>query len=102
MDSERYEMTMCLTAAAYDAWVQRAKCRRQQPCIAVIESRIFRRVGLIAELLSNPPEIESQLTSRHDQDHVSETSRSRFFPAPCLSVPKVRISGSTLVSTNLQ
>jgi hypothetical protein len=66
MDSERYEMTVCLTAAVYDAWVQRAKCRGQQPCIAVIESRIFRRVGLIAELVSNPPEIESQLTSRHD------------------------------------
>jgi hypothetical protein len=74
MDSERYEMTTCLTAA-YDAWVQRAKCRGQQPCIAVIESRIFRRVGLTAELLSTPPEIESQLTSRHNRDHVAETSR---------------------------
>jgi hypothetical protein len=100
MDSERYEMTTCLTAV-YDAWVQRAKCRGQQPCIAVIESKIFRRVGLTAELLSNLPEIESQLTSRHDRDHVAETSRSRCFPAPSLSEPKDRISGSTLVSTYL-
>jgi hypothetical protein len=71
-----------MDSAAYDAWVQRAKCRGQQPCIAVIESRIFRRVGLTAELLSNPLAIASQLTSRHNRDHVAETSRN--FPAPSI------------------